>query len=137
MPMKAWLCLHLLIIQQHFPSSHSDDCAAMSLRKRSLATLEGCFLSPDTAKASHDTTRFDDLDFENAIKANLDRGMSYSASVYSFLHQHCLPFQRFGPPRAISQHDQDGVTIQCLLKQTQTPLKKPRRANRMPAALSG
>jgi hypothetical protein len=50
-----------------------------------------------------DTTRSQDLDFKNATKADLDLSMSYSASVYFFSHEYCLPFQPLGPPRAISQ----------------------------------
>jgi hypothetical protein len=42
---------------------------------------------------------------------DLDRNMSSSASVDSLSRQHCLPFPFLEPPRAIGQHDEDGVAI--------------------------
>jgi hypothetical protein len=55
-----------------------------------------------------------DLDFRNAIKADLDRNMPDSASVDSRSPQHCLPFQFLEPRHAIGQQDEDGVAVQCL-----------------------
>jgi hypothetical protein len=47
---------------------------------------------------------FVDSDFENVIKADPDRNMSYSASVCSFSREHRLLFQFLGPCRATFLH---------------------------------
>jgi hypothetical protein len=57
--------------------------------------------------------RSGDLDFSNAIKADLDRNVPDSVSIYSLSGQRCLRFQFLEPPPAIGQRDKDAVVIQC------------------------
>jgi hypothetical protein len=67
--------------------------------------LESCFWQTEhsqhfTGASAHiqdDARSSDELDFENATKADPERNMSDSASVCSLSREHCLPFQFLGP----------------------------------------
>jgi hypothetical protein len=130
----------VLLRQNPLPLSHPEGFVAASLRKASPLEVEGCFRGPRTASASqeHDRTPddaigSDDLDFMNAAKANLDRKMSYPASVYSFHCQHCLPFQLLGSPRALVGMMKKAPSN--VFPTAAIQLEEPKRANRE-AALS-
>jgi hypothetical protein len=58
-----------------------------------------------------DVTCSDGLDFRNVIKGDLDQDLSHSLSVELLSRQHRLTFQFLAPPRAIGQHDEDGVVL--------------------------
>jgi hypothetical protein len=103
-------------------SPKSDEQGAGDeLRKSVTPRLEGCFTNAEhsqrfaaaRARTPHDATRSGDLDCKSATKADPDRNMSDSTSIYPFLRQHCPTFQLLGLSRAIAQHDEDGA-IQCL-----------------------
>jgi hypothetical protein len=55
-----------------------------------------------------------DLDFENATKADPKWNTSSSASICSLSRQHYLPFQCLGPSRAIGPHDEHLGIIRIL-----------------------
>jgi hypothetical protein len=80
-----------------FPGSHAQP----ALRER-------------PARTPHDMRHSEDLDFNNATKADLDQNVSYSASVDSLSRQHLFPFQFLELPRAIGSHNEDRVAVRCL-----------------------